>query len=141
MRDKNEDVWIQDHDDTFYHESLEHTFSGLKIKFGILQRHLNKNNDFLLVYIHDKFRGDLSENTLKVHFKGDIAAAKKMIESSLKYFDEYFVQRQGVNIDRIKEYYDFYVNHRQIIERGLKKNIGNDRLDVGKTGRHEGIER
>ena len=98
------DFWIKDDNVVFHSERFNHDFSGSEVSFG-LDRMLNKENDPLLISICESFKRVVGDEIVTLRFEDDIASAKKMIDASIKVFD----QKQNVNIYQIKDYFSFYM--------------------------------
>jgi ribosomal protein S15P/S13E len=104
MSEKNEDVWIKAERISWYSESLCHNFNDNKIRFE-LSKHSISKSDPILVTVIDGFRGVATgDDVLTFSFNGDILAAKKMIENSIKYFKH----DQVTNIYHFKDYFNTY---------------------------------
>jgi hypothetical protein len=103
MAEKNEDVWIKEERINWYSESLCHNFNDNKIRFELSHHHISKY-DPLLITVIDGFRGVAGDDVLTFSFNGNIPAAKKMIENSIKYFKH----DQVTNIYHFKDYFNTY---------------------------------
>jgi hypothetical protein len=101
------DFWIKDDKVNFYREIFNHTFNNLNlydtnISFGLSQ---NGINNPVLISICDSFERLAGDDIVTIRFEGDVPAAKKMIDASIKAFD----QIQNININKIKDYCRFYM--------------------------------
>ncbi|GBU28278.1 hypothetical protein R84B8_01836 [Treponema sp. R8-4-B8] len=107
MSDELEGIWTKDDKVSWYRESLKHTFGEpeTNIEFLLSRRGLNKNDDPLLITIHDGFKSRFGDDSLTIRFEGDVDAAKKMIDDAIKVFDK----KQNVNIYQIKDYFSFHM--------------------------------
>jgi len=105
MADKiYKDIWIKGNDVAFFFERFNHSFNDSEFSFKLTRR-LNKDDDPLLISICNSFKRKAGDEIVTFRFEDDIASAKKMIEASIKVFD----QKQNVNIYQIKDYFGFYV--------------------------------
>jgi hypothetical protein len=105
MADKiYKDFWIKDDDVEFHSERFNHSFNSSEVSFGLTRR-VNKDDDPLLISICNSFKREAGDEIVTLRFEDDIASAKKMIDASIKVFD----QKQNVSIYQINDYFRFYM--------------------------------
>jgi len=111
MANVYKDFWMKDDKVSFYREILNHTFHncGLydtNISFDISKKGSSKISDPLLVSVCDSFERMAGDSVFTIRFEDSITAAKKMIDDTIKVFD----QKQNVDIYQIKDYFSFHIN-------------------------------
>ncbi len=81
------DFWIKADRVSWYREILNHTFKrpnhDANIGFDLSRMGINKNDDPLLITIHDGFKRIARDDLLTIRFEGNVNATKKMITRAI----------------------------------------------------------
>jgi len=110
MANEFQGIWIKDDKVPFYRETLkesiwEPTFNNSEFTFILSRRGLNKNDDPLLLSIHEGFENKAGDDSLTFRFEGDIPAAKKAISDVIKIFNFKRTTDQKVTIYQFKDFF------------------------------------